>query len=938
MNAGIPSSTALLELLKKLRKQAKLTQAELAESLGITQEVMSRYESGKSPIPLETAIRLIEQLGSGCQIMVGEPNREFGKIDPGDPYRDYLARLQLLAEFIQNEEAELSKSTERDASHSTESSSEESLLEGCFLIINASTGKCVDVKGESVRDGGEIVQYPRHGGDNQQWHFLRGTDGYFEIISKHSGKSLDDAHESRNNGGCVHQWSRHGNQNQQWILRPTGDGGYFIESRVGGLRLDAAHDGETIHLWSIHGEDNQKWRLERVSKPASSSSTVDLHSPANLGILVRSLRQLPRLVIAGRSDAGKSHVANSLLGMDVLPTDYQPLTKIPIAIVHTAHRPSFVKTDCAMMHGAFDVEILTDESKFAEHLVAGGERKMLFSKAVHTSVDQHDLASQDLSDSNQVEMDWAIVFLDADILRACVIVDTPGFSASDTDTDRAAEACQGAEILLYCSPAVNCLNQDDFVRLNRLIKALPSPETLDGSFPSFGNFMFVITHAGPQISEEKLQQIKQKVSHRFGEHFHEEIRQRNGLVPQIEECFVTFWSELESRYRVMREKIHRLLCSDFPRYRMALADLQISDFRQKAIDANQKKIDEWKSFLTRWQESKTRIQELEDNEPERREWVANRRKMIEDSIRQHELDSVSNFSGCYDEMIHPDYIEGIISGSFPSPNGFGNPALVYVPFPFDLAAMLGRGVSRRENINNEIVPLILKEIHDHVGHDLNNRSNQISDQINAFLKDYSTACRVNIDWGVKGGFMPGFDAVASFACGLAGVATLGALAIWAASLGNLGGYIIVAKVVGFLAAIGIPTGGVAAVVAAVSALGGPFVFAIAISLIAATAAFCFFSKSWERRLAEKICKEFNKHGVKEAVKGQIQKYWSDTLDGFRVAADVLDRDWAAYLSDMRRIVESDAKENVENRIDLLDRLQGFFVHLPWIRMTLPPQG
>ena len=76
-----------------------------------------------------------------------------------------------------------------------------------------------------------------------------------------------------------------------------------------------------------------------------------------------------------------------------------------------------------------------------------------------------------------------------------------------------------------------------------------------------------------------------------------------------------------------------------------------------------------------------------------------------------------------------------------------------------------------------------------------------------------------------------------------------AATVWATMLGNLGGYIIVAKVVGLLAMIGVPTGGVAAVVTSIAAFGGPIVLGLALAILAAIAVFLFFWKSatrWSR--------------------------------------------------------------------------------------------
>lgn len=39
-------------------------------------------------------------------------------------------------------------------------------------IFSKSSGKCIDVQNYSKNDGGSIVQYAVHGGDNQKWRLL----------------------------------------------------------------------------------------------------------------------------------------------------------------------------------------------------------------------------------------------------------------------------------------------------------------------------------------------------------------------------------------------------------------------------------------------------------------------------------------------------------------------------------------------------------------------------------------------------------------------------------------------------------------------------------------------------------------------------------------------------------------------------------------------
>ncbi len=64
-------SFRLGELLKEARKEAQLTQEELAEKTGTKKSYISRIESGKSEIQLSTFYRIIKQgLGKDLQISI----------------------------------------------------------------------------------------------------------------------------------------------------------------------------------------------------------------------------------------------------------------------------------------------------------------------------------------------------------------------------------------------------------------------------------------------------------------------------------------------------------------------------------------------------------------------------------------------------------------------------------------------------------------------------------------------------------------------------------------------------------------------------------------------------------------------------------------------------------------------------------------------------
>ena len=140
---------------------------------------------------------------------------------------------------------------------------------GFTPLIASHSGSCLDVSGESLDDGASIIQWPCHGGDNQQWRLEGVADGYSRIVSRHSGKCLDVSGGSADDGASIIQWQCHGGDNQQWRLEVVADVGGATYSRIvsrhSGKCLDvsggSADDGASIVQWQCHGGQNQNWLL-----------------------------------------------------------------------------------------------------------------------------------------------------------------------------------------------------------------------------------------------------------------------------------------------------------------------------------------------------------------------------------------------------------------------------------------------------------------------------------------------------------------------------------------------------------------------------------------------------------------------------------------------------------------------------------------------------
>lgn len=63
---------ALSENLKKLREKAGLTQAELAEAVGVAQPTLAQYESGLKVPSVITAVKIERILHTTCSELVGK--------------------------------------------------------------------------------------------------------------------------------------------------------------------------------------------------------------------------------------------------------------------------------------------------------------------------------------------------------------------------------------------------------------------------------------------------------------------------------------------------------------------------------------------------------------------------------------------------------------------------------------------------------------------------------------------------------------------------------------------------------------------------------------------------------------------------------------------------------------------------------------------------
>jgi hypothetical protein len=93
---------------------------------------------------------------------------------------------------------------------------------GAYAVISVHSGKALDVEGASLADGAPIIQWPWHGGANQQWRVEANGDGTVRLVSVHSGKVVDVTGISHADGAPVIQWPWNGGANQRWQMSSIG--------------------------------------------------------------------------------------------------------------------------------------------------------------------------------------------------------------------------------------------------------------------------------------------------------------------------------------------------------------------------------------------------------------------------------------------------------------------------------------------------------------------------------------------------------------------------------------------------------------------------------------------------------------------------------------------------------------------------------------------
>src|SRR5690606_7638542 len=267
-------------------------------------------------------------------------------------------------------------------------------------------------------------------------------------------------------------------------------------------------------------------------------------------------------------------------------------------------------------------------------------------------------------------------------------------------------------------------------------------------------------------------------------------------------------------------------------------------------------------------------------EPAFRARLREERKTVEETILRLRNDSTAAFAAWYRRHITVESIEEIIR----SRRYTRKDAQTFLP----------------GNVNDRIYSYIQKR--------LQADAEELTASVAAYLDVFQEGAR-NLTAIHLPAARVAFDARGAFAGGLASASVLGALALWAGSMGNLGGYILVTKGVSVLSTLGVSiAGGTAAAVSTVAALGGPATLALGLALTVGLAVKTVFGEQWQTRMARQLFKQMEKERVAERYQEVISKFWDDTAAAWRQAANAAEE---AFDRELQRIDRLLAEDNTD---------------------------
>ncbi|WP_314293766.1 dynamin family protein [Leptotrichia massiliensis] len=593
---------------------------------------------------------------------------------------------------------------------------------------------------------------------------------------------------------------------------------------------------------------------------------------------IEKIIRKPRVVFSGQSNSGKSTMINSLIGYEKMPIDWIPTTSIVVYVKDISDRPNYIEEELWIFkkekEEEWDDTRLYDEKYCREWKIAGGSAELLKQYGTRKGNEYND------------EIGSAVLFVDSPILKNCDILDVPGLVAGIESDNKAADKSKAkADILIYLSQASSFLRSpEDTNFLKDAIDTLqPLIKTHGIGLTSMSNLFIVATHADnikpitkvKETFEEGFERFLNTLEKNFWKKYSDDS-QKSLSKEDLKKRFFSY--SINNEY--LREKFEKELKNTIESIPLLL-ETEIFKALKEYIEIDVKyvnvEIERYNNLLNENKKTEKLVNEIERNEFKRKSKFQKNNKKVEDNIYELKIETKEIFKKKFYEILTEEYIvKAIDEKKYKNNKKDIEQLMVYI----------NSEVKDALEESLKITTEKLKGIMD----------NYLSEIQKSFdFKDFSDT--INVE----------FDYKSAFFAGLSGLGVFGGLSFWAAALGNLGGYILVAKGVSVLSALGISiSGGTAAAISFVASIGGPVILAIAMSLLTVAAVFGIANGNWKKRIAKTIMKQFKENYYSEYT-NFIDQFWNNTMKEFNEAKNSLEIGWKNYLEKVRKQLSIDPK-------------------------------
>lgn len=652
-----------------------------------------------------------------------------------------------------------------------------------------------------------------------------------------------------------------------------------------------------------------------LQRNLSSNDNMIFHKSLlkELNHVVERLHLKPTLAFAGAFDAGKSAMVKALTGTEAIETNWTPTTAISTFLVHVDDRPDFMREDVWIFkqgtnpNKGWDFTRYRDEEYCEKWILEKGHYEIFMRHGTHQGRKKYQMT----------EAGSALIFLSAPILKACNIIDMPGYGGGTPSLDeiQKQQVSNIADAVVFLSTANQFMSETDNVFLNEILRRLPVVELDSGVIP-FGNIMVVasqihILKSSSLVKEKDFKNEIKKILLRSEDVFGSitgRVKARH-LKNNHDDSGKEIFSNIFTPYTLDDKKIRRtfelklksMLTNVIAPYFSQEMEKVVINFKRRAIEVADNEIKKYETIMSERETTEKRFKNAKVNKPKDIAKLDTKLSSLIELIDLHETESSKDFDNRWNNLIKVEVIEDKITDNF----------------------------SDRKSAAKYVGGMVIEESKDFVEEIIQTRMEDCKPAINELFKDYEIYAK-KLSGADPGTSDIPFDFQGALAGAITSAGVLGGLGLWASSLGNLGWYIIAAKGVSVLSALGFSVGGgVAGAMSFLAGIGGPIVAAAGLAVVVGLAVFSFFGESWQKRLAKKVVDLIQRSDIKSNLKGQLSKFWSDTAEGLEEVTELLKEKIDEYISDLGLLLKSSNPKDIEQRIKICKEHRRFFANILW---------